>query len=167
MSGLGNGSPQARQGIWLLVPRLKQVCQRIVRQLYRSRQQEDPDLEMDPLRVSLGDVPALGDRDGERETLWTWEVLNQNDMMQGGLMIQFNPSYDMSADHSFSSSNMLPAHHVILASNALHGAYRCRRCEVSGLLLSDPGRHGSRSTTGRLPHISYTCTHHAKRWKPK
>lgn len=24
-------------------------------------------------------------------------------------MIQFNPSYDMSADHSFSSSNMLPA----------------------------------------------------------
>ncbi|CAI7666089.1 unnamed protein product [Penicillium glandicola] len=36
-------------------------------------------------------------------------VGGQNDMMQGGLMIQFNPSYDMSADHSFSSSNMLPA----------------------------------------------------------
>ncbi|CAG8876133.1 unnamed protein product [Penicillium nalgiovense] len=36
-------------------------------------------------------------------------VGNQNDMMQGGLMIQFNPSYDVSADHSFSSSNMLPA----------------------------------------------------------
>ncbi|KAJ6162871.1 regulator protein wetA-Penicillium chrysogenum [Penicillium chrysogenum] len=36
-------------------------------------------------------------------------VGSQNDMMQGGLMIQFNPSYDMSADHSFSSSNMLPA----------------------------------------------------------
>ncbi|KAJ5476626.1 hypothetical protein N7475_002355 [Penicillium sp. IBT 31633x] len=36
-------------------------------------------------------------------------VGSQNDMMQGGLMIQFNPSYDMSADPSFSSSNMLPA----------------------------------------------------------
>ncbi|KAI3212759.1 hypothetical protein CBS147311_332 [Penicillium roqueforti] len=34
-------------------------------------------------------------------------VGSQNDIMQGGLMIQFNPSYDMSADHSF-SSNMLP-----------------------------------------------------------
>ncbi|CAI7580736.1 unnamed protein product [Penicillium crustosum] len=39
----------------------------------------------------------------------TQNVGNQNDIMQGGLMIQFNPSYDMSADHSFSSSNMLPA----------------------------------------------------------
>ncbi|KAJ5971994.1 uncharacterized protein N7479_001912 [Penicillium vulpinum] len=35
-------------------------------------------------------------------------VGSQNDMMQGGLMIQFNPSYDMSTDHSFSSSNLLP-----------------------------------------------------------
>ncbi|OQE43370.1 hypothetical protein PENCOP_c003G02112 [Penicillium coprophilum] len=35
-------------------------------------------------------------------------VGSQNDMMQGGLMIQFNPSYDMSAEHSFSST-MLPA----------------------------------------------------------
>ncbi|KAJ5779644.1 hypothetical protein N7457_007364 [Penicillium paradoxum] len=38
-------------------------------------------------------------------------VAGQNDMMQGGLMIQFNPSYDMSADQSFTSSNMLPANH--------------------------------------------------------
>jgi hypothetical protein len=36
-------------------------------------------------------------------------VGSQNDMMQGGLMIQFDPSFDMSADSSFSSSNMLPA----------------------------------------------------------
>ncbi|QQK46095.1 Regulatory protein [Penicillium digitatum] len=35
-------------------------------------------------------------------------VGSQNDIMQGGLMIQFNPSYDMPADHSFSSNNMLP-----------------------------------------------------------
>ncbi|KAJ9484891.1 Regulatory protein [Penicillium thymicola] len=39
----------------------------------------------------------------------TQSLGSQNDIMQGGLMIQFNPSYDMSADHSFSSSNMLPA----------------------------------------------------------
>ncbi|KAJ5086780.1 hypothetical protein NUU61_008087 [Penicillium alfredii] len=36
-------------------------------------------------------------------------VGTQNDVMQGGLMIQFDPSFDMSADSSFSSSNMLPA----------------------------------------------------------
>jgi hypothetical protein len=35
-------------------------------------------------------------------------VGSQNDMMQGGLMIQFDPSFDMSADSSFSSSNMMP-----------------------------------------------------------
>ncbi|KAJ5505508.1 hypothetical protein N7453_004465 [Penicillium expansum] len=39
----------------------------------------------------------------------TQSVGSQNDIMQGGLMIQFNPSYDMSAEHPFSSSNMLPA----------------------------------------------------------
>lgn len=38
-------------------------------------------------------------------------VGGQNEMMQGGLMIQFNPSYDMSTDHSFASSNMLPGSH--------------------------------------------------------
>ena len=31
-------------------------------------------LEMDPFRVSFGEVPVLGERDGERE-LWTWEVV--------------------------------------------------------------------------------------------
>ncbi|KAJ5138459.1 uncharacterized protein N7515_003307 [Penicillium bovifimosum] len=35
-------------------------------------------------------------------------VGNQNEMMQGGLMIQFNPSYDMSAEHSFQPTHMLP-----------------------------------------------------------
>ncbi|KAJ5544707.1 hypothetical protein N7535_006905 [Penicillium sp. DV-2018c] len=34
-------------------------------------------------------------------------VGNQHEMMQGGLMIQFNPSYDMSADHSFPLPNGL------------------------------------------------------------
>jgi hypothetical protein len=25
----------------------------------------------------MGDVPALGERDGEREMLWTWEVVKE------------------------------------------------------------------------------------------
>lgn len=36
-------------------------------------------------------------------------VGSQSDMMQGGLMIQMDPSFNMSAESSFSSSNMLPA----------------------------------------------------------
>lgn len=36
-------------------------------------------------------------------------VGSQGDMMQGGLMIQMDPSFNMSTDSSFSSSNMLPA----------------------------------------------------------
>lgn len=33
---------------------------------------------------------------------------SQNEMTQGGLMIQFDPSFDMSAESSYSSSNILP-----------------------------------------------------------
>ncbi|OQD74484.1 hypothetical protein PENDEC_c010G02447 [Penicillium decumbens] len=34
---------------------------------------------------------------------------NQNNMMQGGLMIQMDPSFDVSAESSFSSSGMIPS----------------------------------------------------------
>ncbi|KAJ5322233.1 regulator protein wetA-Penicillium chrysogenum [Penicillium brevicompactum] len=44
-------------------------------------------------------------------------VGNQSDMAQGGLMIQFDPSFDMSAESSFSSSNMLPTQKFVTPFN--------------------------------------------------
>ncbi|KAJ5172959.1 hypothetical protein N7492_005552 [Penicillium capsulatum] len=59
-------------------------------------------------------------------------VGGQNDMLQGGLMIQMDPSFDMSADSSF-SSNMLPGSQKFVAP------------------FTQPQMH---STTSRSPSLS-------------
>lgn len=60
-----------------------------------------------PSRVAQQQTPYQPMVDSPTPQRSMQNVGNQNDMLQGGLMIQMDPSFDMSADPSF-STNMLP-----------------------------------------------------------
>lgn len=79
-------------------------------------------------------------------------VGSQNDMMQGGLMIQMDPSFDMSSDSSF---NMLPSNtHKFVTSSTAH-INTSRSPSLSPKAKSAKGAHrrklSGQSTTGPKP----------------
>ncbi|KAJ5706904.1 hypothetical protein N7488_006705 [Penicillium malachiteum] len=76
-------------------------------------------------------------------------VASQNDMMQGGLMIKMDPSFDMSADSSF-SNNMIPANsHTFMAPATTPQVHTSRSPSLSPKTGSSPKKASHRRTHSR------------------
>jgi hypothetical protein len=78
-------------------------------------------------------------------------VGSQHDMMQGGLMIQMDPSFDMSAESSFSSSNMMHSNgqKFMAPYTALQTQNTSRSPSLSPKATSPKGAKGHRRTHSR------------------
>ncbi|CAG8192960.1 unnamed protein product [Penicillium olsonii] len=80
---------------------------------------------------------------------------SQNEINQGGLMIQFDPSFDMSAESSFSSSNMIPTQKFVTPFTASQTHNRPQSPSLSPRADTPPmgSRHSSISKpTHRRTH---------------
>ncbi|KAJ5109176.1 hypothetical protein N7456_005851 [Penicillium angulare] len=75
-------------------------------------------------------------------------VGSQNDMMQGGLMIQMDPSFDNSTDASF-SNNMMPTTHKFMAPATVPQAHNPPSPSLSPKAGSSPKKANHRRTHSR------------------